>query len=259
MAINEFLKTVLGAPGAEALAKVASKNPVIENVILPQTVTAWLNGLDSYEGAIPGTENTYLKFVKTSGGFAGFVTIQDQMYHFSKASPQHLAASVVVSLNTDRVDLPEIKKSELNKLNKSVELLVKAQRELSTLNKKGAAAPQPPDALTPAKPPEAPLAPGQVPEDPNKKRKKAGLPELPKAPKLAPIKLALSEILSVCPECGTKQFGGGELRGCFCIRELVKNAEIDYGAEAVTIKFVDPDVGLEEASFVVETLGGEYE
>jgi len=250
MLVNAFLKTVLGADGAEALAKVALKVPNIQNVILPQTVTAWLNGVDVYEGVIPGTENTYLKFVKTQNDtFAGFVTIQDQIYEFSKASPKHLAASIMVSLGTDTADLPTIKKSELERLNKSLELLVKAQKELASI-KKGVKAPVSPDPL------DAPNAP-----TPAEKQPPAETPAAPKLPKikLAPIKLKLSEIMAVCPECGTKQFSAGELKGCFCVRDLVKDAEIEYALDSVTVKFVDPDVGIEEASFLVETLEGQYE
>jgi ribosomal protein S27AE len=124
-----FLSSVLGDPGAQALTKAGERWPVLQNVLVPRAILAWLSieARHDYEGQLPGIDNSYLSFMKSEHGFTGAIAIGDNNYSFTDASLLHLAASVGVAMGIDSnpVD-PQLRDQDIQRLGKSIDLLAKA-------------------------------------------------------------------------------------------------------------------------------------
>ncbi|SRR6266851_1535178 len=125
----DFLTEILGPHGVEALNKAAEKMPALRSVIVPRAIIAWLSTMSNhgFQGSLPGTES-YIALVKTENDdFTGAVTIGDKLYEFNNSNLLHVAASVGVALGIDSTPISEqLKKTDLIKLGKSIDSLVKS-------------------------------------------------------------------------------------------------------------------------------------
>ncbi len=124
-----FLKTVLGEDGAAALLKAVSKNPVLENVLVPRTILAWvaISSRLGYEGPIPGYQASLVKFQKSEAGYSGGISGANGAHSFSRESIYHVAASMAVSMGIDTNMPASLSEINLTRLGKSIDLLVKAR------------------------------------------------------------------------------------------------------------------------------------
>lgn len=126
---TSFLKSVLGDDGAEALRKANVRVPSLGAVLAPRTIISWLSTAVrvDYEGEIPGLENSYVNLQKSDDGYTGEMTVGDQVVSFDNSDVLHVAATIAVALGVDDAVDPSVKNTDISKLGKSIDLLVKAR------------------------------------------------------------------------------------------------------------------------------------
>lgn len=249
-----FLAVILGSDGSNALKKAIESHPSLSEVIVPRTVLAWMRGIESFEGSIPGMSNSYLELHKSEDQYTGSVTIGEELYSFEDKDTAHVVAAISVALGMIRTPLNKtIKESHLIKIGKSIDVLANANKatkdikavakdedleESNDLEKglmpktggegqgpaaapKGPTAPVPPAAVQAVKGPPGPGSAGaSVPKI------GGGIkgPALPKrGASLKPLKVTKSEAEAVCDACGCKQFEKNIYVGCVCFSALAKN------------------------------------
>lgn len=128
----KFLISVLGSDGASALLKAAERRPILECVLVPRTIIAWIGSAVrvNYEGEIPGVENSYISLTKGEhpDRFKGAIAVGDVVHTFEHADILHVAAAmgIVLGVNGQKID-PLLKGQDLSKLGKSIDLLVAAK------------------------------------------------------------------------------------------------------------------------------------
>lgn len=132
----DFLTDVLGAEGAKALSRTATKEPALGALLVPRAALAWIHQTDAFEGVVPGIPNSYLKFQKSEKGFTGIVTLPELNYEFAGTTPEHVAAALAVTVGSDLSEIGAVRDVTLSRLGKSIEVLVKAQTFARTLAKK---------------------------------------------------------------------------------------------------------------------------
>lgn len=269
-----FLIEIVGGPGAEALCKSTSST-LLGQAILPRTILSWVNETPKYEGDIPGIPNTYLEFSPTGDLFNGSISINDQIYSFEKASPLHLASAIAVALGIDGASLKNIADRNLQKLGKSIDLLVKAQKQQPKTGAK-ATPTQPIDLQGPTqpsvkqkekgptvsvKPPPVPgpeALPPSTPMTEQAKKVAQNSTKGPKAPKTKKTKMTIkvtkSQATAECPVCRLPQFRAGDLYGCKCWRSLVKNISASPTPEGYLLE-VPLEIDREELVTLLESMG----
>jgi RimJ/RimL family protein N-acetyltransferase len=131
MSATDFLKAVLGTDGAQALEKAADRVPLLESVLVPRTIVAWLGSAVrvQYEGEIPGIANSYFAVRKSeSDHLSGIVMVGDEAHSFENESLLYVAAAVGVAIgvNGQKLD-PALRGQDLSKLGKSIDLLVRGR------------------------------------------------------------------------------------------------------------------------------------
>ena len=135
-----FLQAILGTDGAQALAKATERQPALAPVLIPRAIMSWLDLLDrdgDYEGDLPGVDNAYLEFAKSECGYTGIISVGNSSWGFEAATSLHLAASIGVALGVDADALdPEMRNVDLQRLGKSLDLLVKARAVAAQLGKR---------------------------------------------------------------------------------------------------------------------------
>lgn len=238
----EFLKSVLGDDGAEALRKANQRVPTLGAALAPRTIISWLTTAIriNYEGEIPGLDNSYIALQKSAGGFTGAMTLGDELFKFEGSDLIDVAAAVGVALGLDglRID-PMLKTTDLSKLGKSIDMLVKARIIAETAAKEieasreesseesgeessvdGIEKDELPGHANPPKGPKEPEAPKPAdPTAPSTNKRAA-----PKPPGMAKKELVIKKSADHgCPECGLKQFKRNEFSGCMCFRALSKS------------------------------------
>jgi len=283
----DFLKGTLGDVGATALASAASRSDSVEALLMPRTVMSWLGvtQLFGWDGPLPGVDDTHLYFSKNlDDTYDGYITVGNGDFPFESASLIHLAALVSVSLGGDD-PVPEIKDLDLERLGKSIDLLVKSQyvsiiEEALAKGKddKGAAGMSPPQVSAPPTAPgsgkdvggmqaprdKRPLKPAQKPVNVTVKRATAKPPSpkkvakpivLPgaKAKKAKAVKLPVAA-KSECSECGTKLIKNDKFVGCMCFREYASEVELLKHDGSTYIRFA-PTMDRDAASGILEALG----
>jgi endogenous inhibitor of DNA gyrase (YacG/DUF329 family) len=263
----DFIKSVLGDQAAEVLFQAVQKSESLAPVLVPRTILAWLNTVSSYEGPIPGTNNTYVKLVKSElGGFSGSVTIGEDLYPMEAASVFEAVAAVATALEVKIQPEAKIRNLELEKLGKSIDLMAKTQLLKTAV---GANKPCPNCGTSVAwkndravfhlhegkmckgvkkgenfGPPHAPekLRPEPAvavsPEAPAPSKPKRPKPPTLGKPKV--IHLDKSETTVPCPVCSQTQFKEEEFVGCICLKYLAKSAEVVTFGKRVTIQ-LDPE------------------
>lgn len=131
MAFNraKFLIQLLGADGARALAKASDRSEALGDVLVPRTIVAWLRANDAYDGEIPGSDQ-HCAFVKSEKGFTGNVQMEpDFDYHFRNAPLTHVAGAIAVAMGMGSASVPdEVRRLDLEKLGKNVDLMVKSEQ-----------------------------------------------------------------------------------------------------------------------------------
>lgn len=137
---TRFLVGVLGNDGASAFRKAIGREQSLASAVVPRAILSWLNiaARLTYEGEIPGQDNTYLTFRKSEGGrgFGGAISINDSVYSFENASVFHVAGALAVALGVDSVAVDEhVRARTMQKLGKSIDHLVKAKVAINHLNK----------------------------------------------------------------------------------------------------------------------------
>ena len=258
---HNFLQAILGPSGASALKKATDRSELLEQALLPRSVFAWVSNVGDFEGSIPGTDEVLLSFEKSESGFTGCVGL----HKFENASVIHVAAALAVALGADKPYGEEAKSLDLERLGKSLDLLVRskliqdrlekseeedddklsdeeferkydcerlktrkaARAKSEELNKAAMEAPVKSAAPEAPAPTVAPIAAGQSPAT----KPVAPKPMVAKAPKLpkpagATVALARSEMSHLCPMCASPQFTGDELNPCVCFADLKKSIEI---------------------------------
>jgi hypothetical protein len=264
-----FLASVLGSDGASALHKAAERSTALGNALVPRAVIAWIDSQESYEGIIPGVENTYVCFAKSDDNYNGSITIGGHVCDFQGASPMHVAASLVIALGMDRDQIAAgVRDLELTRLGKSIDLLVRARALTEQLAKAQgklpvhgttaqAQKPQdqdgPAQASKQAKIPRPPVkhSEGYVPPAP---KLKVALPKV----KLPGVRIQKSEVPKLCPDCGTPMFNQQVLRGCMCLRDLLKSVRFEDEDEQHYILHFGGDLDVDAISLIVESLGANY-
>ena len=124
-----FLVELLGADGARALAKASDRSGALGDALVPRTIVAWLRSVDSFDGNIPGSDFK-VSFSKSEHGFTGHVQLRDNTdYHFRDKPLVHLAGALSVALGVSSTNVPdEVRRLDLERLGKSVDLMVKVER-----------------------------------------------------------------------------------------------------------------------------------
>src|SRR5216683_571753 len=186
---SSFLSSVLGQDSAQALAKVAERCAPLGSALLPRAVVAWVGSVPQFEGTIPGIENSYVRFTKSALGYSGTINIREQNYEFEGATQEHVASAVIVALGLDTAQIAAgAREIDLARLGKSIDLLVRARAATALLK-------------------------AQV--------------QFAKI-KLPGVKITKSEMVHACGDCGTRFLSAaGTLRGCLCVRDLLKHVEIE--------------------------------
>jgi hypothetical protein len=248
----QFLSAVLGDDGASALQKAAERSSELSSVLVPRAILAWLNtaGRYDFEGEVPGIENSYISFSKSSKGFDGSVDMYGERYEFEGASMFHLAASVATVVGIDHELGVGVRDSDIERLGKSIDLLARTRLLSSELAKskiecigaeqcktEGCKHGEPlekgkPGQMAAPIAPTAPMAPTATAPKPVAPVK-AKLPKLPgsaqlpktKLPATTSIAMTKAEASAECFVCGVAQFDHGHFDGCFCFRELAKSAK----------------------------------
>jgi hypothetical protein len=226
---NNFLKTVLGEDGAEALHKANQRVPTLGTVLVPRTIVSWLSTAVRirYEGEIPGIDNSYIALEKSEEGFTGAMTIGDVVHSFSNSDLLYVAASIGVALGIDDQPLhPMLKSTDLSKIGTSIDLLVKAKVVAQAIAEESSEeseeeidkteTPGPAAAARGPKEPEAPKAPQVVAPSTNKMKPPVQKKELV---------VKKSEAQHDCRECGLQQFRADRFAGCMCVRALAKSVK----------------------------------
>ena len=126
---KQFLTAVLGIDGAEALCKAADISKELENAIVPRAIFAWVDtvGRYSFEGAVPGIDNSYIAFTKSDKGFSGRVNISNEMYSFSNETVFNVGGAIACVLGMEHQELSKkLRDVDVERLGKTVDLLVRA-------------------------------------------------------------------------------------------------------------------------------------
>jgi hypothetical protein len=234
-----FLTFFLGEDGASVLSKTCEKIPTIANALVPQAIDSWLSAIESYVGPI---DNKSVELYKNEQGlFSGkFQLDETNTFDFVDQPNDYVTAAMAVVYGLDK-NIPSIPPKQLQKLNKTVDLLVKfnlfkeepvSPQAVGGAAKIGVIEPIPP--VTQATQPKPTIATKTV--------KKPG------------IKIKKTEIVEKCGVCGTKNFYDDTLRGCLCVRSLLKTMQMELTDDSYLLKY--EDLTLDDANFVVEALCG---
>lgn len=259
----------------------ASVTPDLEWSLLPRVVLSWLEVVahGSYNGAIPGIEDTHLSLRKSEGDFNGSISIGNDTYTFREASIYHVAGSMAVAMGLDHEPQPALKHPSLAKLGKSIDILVKSRTLRKAQEKHSGAArgvTAPGTAAAP-KAPTGPLEPVNVQPKlpgvgigtkaaanakPTAPKTDLGVPGAkPKTPPKLPgvkapsIKVTKSEAATPCPVCGQKQFDKDQYVGCICFRDLSKSTKTLIVAGGYMLQLGE-DFDVEAALALAENLKG---
>lgn len=250
------MSAVLGDDATTALVKAGERSEPLAAILGPRTVVGWVNLASrwDFDGVIPGHDTSYLRFEKTEHGLTGAVALGERQLDFENAQPEHLAAMLCVGLGC----ATELAKSEdetnlaLAQLGETIDLMVKAR--VATLLK---SEPPPrckgcnkfysaqhkdrcphcsveldkaelPGKAAGATPPEAPQT-QQAPTATAPRRMASKNP-------MVSMTKSMSE--RKCTVCESAQFTkSGELKGCFCLRDLAKFAKSEREGDGYKVTF----------------------
>lgn len=133
----EFLQEILGVDGARALKKACDDSEDLSSVLIPRTILSWVSTIIDmgYEGEVPGIENSHIKLIKNEDNYSGNLIINDSIHEFNNESISRIAATIGVVLGIgDETISKSIKGSDLSKLGKTIDLLIKNTLAKELLN-----------------------------------------------------------------------------------------------------------------------------
>lgn len=226
---QDFLKSVLGNEGFKAVDRTILRIPILSSVVIPRTILAWVSTISKYGyvGELPGTPNSYFSLAKNSSdNFDGAITIQDKLYSLNNADLLHVASSVGVALNIETEEIPEqLKQSNLSKLGKSLDLLVKSQ------------------IIKQARQSQV----EELPEPVLEVKKSELKPKSKRAPRKQghSLKVSKTEAEKRCEECGGEHFFDSKFVGCVCLRDIFQDIRLEKKEDDYVLHFkpdTDPDI-----------------
>ncbi|WNM70337.1 hypothetical protein [Myxococcus phage Mx1] len=137
---DDFLKSVLGEDGAEALQKATRRAPMLSDVLVPRTIVSWLTTAIrvGYSGPVPGIADSRIELKKSGAGVTGLLKMSGNTYPFENEDALAVAATLAVVLDVDANGIsPDLQPQTVAKLGKSIDLLVTARivAETSDLKK----------------------------------------------------------------------------------------------------------------------------
>lgn len=127
---KSFLKSILGDGGSNALFKSLERSELIAQALLPRAIFSWVKGVGEFEGVIPGGEEL-ICFAKSETGFNGNVG----EHEFKDASLIHVSAVLAVTMGTEKGFNAGTKSADLERLGKSIDLLVRSKLAQEGLEK----------------------------------------------------------------------------------------------------------------------------
>lgn len=127
---QSFMKSILGDDGHTAFEKMSKRAPALATLLAPRTVLSWLATASriNYEGEVPGVHNSYIALSKSEGGFSGAIVVGSSRHVFEATDILHVAATLSYALGIQDIELdPTLRSTDISKLGKSIDLLVKAK------------------------------------------------------------------------------------------------------------------------------------
>jgi hypothetical protein len=252
--VLNFLESVLGTYGTDALAKAVERDPSLEVVLIPRTCLGWIQKKHNYNGNIPGCSNN-LTFAKSDNGYTGSVTLDNSIYMFTNVEDIHVASALGVALGIT-LDGIKPRSTMLVKLGKSIDSLVEANLSKAIKPKIGvdAAGIGPAKAAAPVKP-KGPIPPteSQAPSNkvdpagpsseaiptpglklqPNGKIAGKAKPSLPRKSRT----LTLPALKSECSMCGTNFFKSDRFKLCLCFADLENRMKCSTYNDGIVLEF----------------------
>lgn len=128
--VNDFMKSILGEDGQQAFEKMIKREPGIGALLAPRTILGWISTVSGihFEGEIPGVTNSYIALSKAEDGIHGAVAVAGIHHSFDGANILHVAAALSHALGVQNIEIdPGLKSTDISKLGKSIDLLVKAR------------------------------------------------------------------------------------------------------------------------------------
>jgi len=268
---SQFLQLFIGKEGAQALSKSARAIPSINTVIAPTVLSTWISLVENFDGEVLGKsikfqkneDGTYNGSVQFSKGMSIDFTLKDIFYVVSAIAVAHDLTG----------DIGNIKKTDLTALNKTISALVTHtlnKSQMVGINAGLAAKPLAAMTPTPPSPPSMkPLGakaqiPGMPKADPSLLASQGVPPNEIHSPssstgtsslgtmKLPSLKLKKSEIVD---KCATKHFKEDVLKGCLCIRGLLKTTTVELKEDTYVLVNTN-NLGLSDFGFIADALKG---
>lgn len=124
--LEKFMLAVLGEGGSSALKKAVERQEALEAVLAPRVILGWSLAAAhwGYEGSLPGIPDSHISISK---GEPGTVIIKGDSFSLETSDPYRLAATISFCLNVPPDVDPEIESLDLNRLGKSIDVLVKSR------------------------------------------------------------------------------------------------------------------------------------
>lgn len=264
---KKFMVAALGKDGAGALRKAAQREPQLDRVLIPRAIVSWLTFTTNheYEGSVPGFDNSYVQFQKSSDGFSGSISLNEGVYDFEKASVYHLAASIAMALGVDTGPLDvSVRDVVLAKLGKSIDTLTKAQVLMQELKTKKLVSKKKDEEVNKVelpgsthKPaaqqgPQGPIAPQKQPAMGQATQGAAPKTKLPRPPRQPGLPVGKSESQQPCEACGGHQFENNKFKGCICFRDLSKSIKTTAYGDGYVLDF-EPGIDAEAVRALMKT------
>lgn len=234
---TQFLASVLGQTGSEAMVRAVDRNEALESVLLPRSILSWINtvGKFGHDGTIPGIDGSHIQFQKSEDGFTGSVNIYDFVYDFEKASVFHLASSLALALDVAPNDI-NVKDLDIERLGKSIDMLIKAklikdfELDKAAPDQGGGGA-----GAIPSIPAAQPLGPAPAATKVAEAPKMAPRKPKTKLPIPSRIKVTKSEMGHKCGLCGKGSFLDSIYVGCSCLSDLAKSVHSNVDTNELTL------------------------
>lgn len=254
----KFLTAILGDDGAKALEKSIERTPILGNALVPRAILAWIKNIESFNGAIPGLDNK-IEFKKNESGWTGEIDINSHLHKFENVSVLNVVSAISMAIGFNGEYTAEgIRNLDLNKLGKSLDVLVKSKEVIKKSKKKTEDEDlekiEAPGKTAAPIAPAAPIATDQAPAI--KPAEKPAVAKMPKAPKQgATVSLTRSEMDHPCSMCGNTQFKDNEFIGCTCFSSLKKSVDILHLDDLGCVVHVSED--LATIATLMESMGRE--
>jgi len=236
-----FFKSILGDQGVKVMESLEKASEDLASYITPRVIVSWLRQADDGDVKLP--ENSpFTKLAKCGYGYSGACVIQDQPYFFQYVTEEHVAAIATTACDC-QLKKTETKNIDLAKLAKTIDLLVKANKQLQ-YERTQHVQPLEPEGFVPPETTQAKQVAKPIIPRLNKPLKKIAILAKPKRKKLTVWK---SEISKPCDLCGQSMFNDNKFIGCTCFKPLAKSVFSTDDKLTITMEFdnsIDQDAML---------------